>query len=64
MVSKNNEVEGKDTKDANSREEPVLVEAEDRNRQPRNGVFHKEEVDVSVVNERIHEGVNLLGPLI
>ena len=64
MVSKNKEVEYKNTKDPDSHGNPVFVDTEDEYRQGACEVFHNKEVDVSKPDEVIHEGVYLLGSVV
>ena len=63
-MGKNNKVYEKDRNGPNSHRQQVLVNAKDEHREGRKDIFHDEEVDVPIANEKVHEGVDLLGSVL
>ncbi len=63
VVGENDKVEEKDKQDTNSCDEKILVNAENDKAQRGCNIFHGEEVDISIANEDVHEGVDFPGSL-
>jgi hypothetical protein len=61
MVGEDHKVEEKNRDDANSHKEVVLAYAKNKKSQRGYDIFDDEEVDISIINEEVHEGIDFLG---
>lgn len=58
MICENGEVEEEDTYDNGSGNKQIFVNAEDDKAQRCQNILYGKEVDVSIANQEIHEGVD------
>lgn len=61
MICENGEVEEEDTYDNGSGNKQIFVNAKDDKTQRCQNIFYGKEVDVSIANQEIHEGVDFPG---
>lgn len=61
MVCENGEIEEEDTYDNGSGNNKILVNAKDEKAQRGQDIFNGEEIDVSIADQEIHEGVDFPG---
>lgn len=62
MIGKDSEIEDEDAGHDDSGDEEILVDAEDSESECGQDVFYDKEVDISVTDQKIHEGIDFTGP--
>jgi hypothetical protein len=61
MVSENDKVEGNDKGDADLCDKMILIHTKNEDSQDRQNIFHEEETRISLLDEEVHERIDLLG---